>query len=74
MEKLTKNQAGAASQEVVQNQNEPQLHDEIVLNDKSGHGVLNPKSQGGFREYATPFLSWVRKAAEKRLCAEASGT
>src|SRR5256886_2604095 len=35
MEQLTKNQAVAASEEAVQNQNEPQLRDENSRNDKS---------------------------------------
>src|SRR5262249_57121305 len=44
-EQLTKNQAVATSQEAVQNQNEPQLRDENAHNDKSVHGVLNPRSE-----------------------------
>src|SRR5690625_1931320 len=49
MEQLTKNQAVATSQEAVQNQNEPQLRDEIAHNDKSVHGVRNPTYQAGLR-------------------------
>src|SRR3989441_11498722 len=49
MEQLTKNQAVATYQEVVQNQNEPQLRDENAHNDKSVHGVLNPTYQAGLR-------------------------
>src|SRR3989442_15046043 len=49
MEQLTKNQAAGASQEAVQNQNEPQLRDENAHNDKSVHAVLNPTYQAGLR-------------------------
>src|SRR5258708_20796699 len=52
MEQLTKNQAVATSQEAVQNQNEPQLRDEIAHNDKSVHGALNPTYQAGLRRDA----------------------
>src|SRR2546429_7595628 len=52
MEKLTKNQAVATSQEAVQNQNEPQLRDENANNDRSVHGVLNPTYQAGLRRDA----------------------
>src|SRR3989449_11530544 len=52
MEKLTKNQAVATSQEAVQNQNEPQLRDENAHNDNSVHGVLNPTYQAGLRRDA----------------------
>src|SRR2546429_9738602 len=49
MEQLTKNQAGATSQEACQNSDEPQLRDENAHNDKFGHGVLNPTYQAGLR-------------------------
>src|SRR5437867_9871538 len=52
MEQLTKNQAVATSQEAVQNQNEPQLRDENAHNDKSVHGVLNPRSEERFSRNA----------------------
>src|SRR2546430_14148349 len=52
MEKLTKNQAVATSQEAVQNQNEQQLRDENAHNDKSVHGVLHPTYQDGLRRDA----------------------
>src|SRR2546429_8192805 len=52
MEQLTKSQAGATSQEAVQNQNEPQLRDEYAHNDKSVHGALNPTEQAGLRRDA----------------------
>src|SRR2546423_12489022 len=49
MERLTKNQAVAPSQEAVQKQNEPHLRDEKAHNDKSVRGVLNPAYQAGLR-------------------------
>src|SRR2546429_9048028 len=49
MEQLSKNQDVATAQEAGQNQNEPQLRDENVDNDKSGHGVLNTTYQAGLR-------------------------
>src|SRR2546429_9430174 len=49
MEQLTKSQAGATSQEAVQNQKQPQLRDENAHNDKAVHGVLNPTCQAGLR-------------------------
>src|SRR5256885_13889789 len=52
MEQLTKTQAVAASQEAVQNQNEPQLRDEKAHNDRAVHGVLNPTDQAGLRRDA----------------------
>src|SRR5260370_36905942 len=52
MEQLPKNQAVAASQEAVQNQNEPQLRDENARNDKSVPGVLNPAYEAGLRRDA----------------------
>src|SRR5258707_13386931 len=52
MEQLTKNQAGATSQEAVQNQNEPQLRYENAPNDKSVEGALNPTYQAGLRRDA----------------------
>src|SRR5437588_799719 len=62
MEQLTKNQAVATSQEAVQNQNEPQLRDEIAHNDKSVHGVLNPTYQAGIRRDAVqPDIEAERK-------------
>src|SRR3989442_12871085 len=62
MEQLTKNQAGATSQEAVQNQNERQLRDENAHNDKSVHGVLNPTYQAGLRRDAVqPAIEAERK-------------
>src|SRR5258708_39843395 len=52
MEQLTKNQAVAASQEAVQNQNEPDRRDENAHNDKSVRGVLNPTYKSGLRRDA----------------------
>ena len=49
MEQLTKNLAVATSHEAVQNQNEPQLRDENAHNDKSVHGVINPRSNSVLR-------------------------
>src|SRR5258708_2273284 len=62
MEQLTKNQAVAISQEVVQNQNEPQLRGENAHNDKSVHGVLHPTYQAGLRRDAVqPDIEAERK-------------
>src|SRR5262245_20051275 len=58
MEQLTKNQAVATSQEAVQNQNEPQLRDEIGRAscrervDNSVVGVLIKNNQAGLRRNA----------------------
>src|SRR2546423_12262283 len=66
MEQLTKNQAVATSQEAVQNQNEPQLRDEIAHNDKSVHGVLNPTYQAGLRRVAVqPDIEADRKKRDE---------
>src|SRR5215204_7278441 len=79
MEKLTKYQAIATSQEAVQNQNEPQLRDENAHNDKSVHGVLNPTYQAGLRRYAVqPDIAAERTErdeheAGKRYCSRRFG-
>src|SRR5256885_16463092 len=66
MEQLTKNQAGATSQEAVQNQNEPQLRDENAHNDKAGHGVLNPTYQAGLRRHGVqPDIEAERRKREE---------
>src|SRR2546429_530050 len=66
MEKKTKNQAVATSQEAVQNQNEPQLRDENAHNDKSVHGVLNPTYQAGLRRDAVqPDIEAERKKRDE---------
>src|SRR2546430_1241129 len=66
MERLTKNQAVATSQEAVQNQNEPQLRDENAHNDKSVHGVLNPTYQAGLRRDAVqPDIEAERKKRDE---------
>src|SRR5205823_1937897 len=66
MEQLTKNQAVAASQEAVQNQNELQLRDENAHNDKSVHGVLNPTYQAGLRRDAVqPDIEAERKKRDE---------
>src|SRR5258705_13852326 len=66
MEQLTKSQAGATSQEAVQNQNEPQLRDENAHNYKSVHGVLNPTYQAGLRRDAVkPDIEAERKKRDK---------
>src|SRR5260363_454361 len=66
MEQLTKKQAVATSQEVVQNQNEPQLRDENAHNDKSVHGVLKPTYQAGLRRDAVhPDIEAERKRRDE---------
>src|SRR5207244_12617101 len=56
----------ATSQEAVQNQNEPQLRDENVHNDKSVHGVLNPTYQAGLRRDAVqPDIEAERKKRDE---------
>src|SRR2546429_9927991 len=52
MEQRTKIQAGPNSQKGCQNQNEPQIRDEIAYNDKLVHGVLKPIYQAGLRRDA----------------------
>src|SRR3989440_643381 len=52
MEQLTKNQAGATSQEAVQNQNEPQRRDEIAHDYTSVDRVPNQTCQAGLRRDA----------------------
>src|SRR5262249_6487944 len=62
MERLTKNQAVAPSQEALQNQNEPQLRDENAHNDKSVHRVLNRTYQAALRRDAVhPHIEAERK-------------
>src|SRR4051794_41376158 len=71
MEQLTKNQAVATSQEAVQNQNEPQLRDENAHNDKSVHGVLNPRSEERFSRNAETDLVCrllLEKKKKKQIC------
>src|SRR5260370_12696993 len=66
MEQLTKNQAGATSQEAVQNQNDLQLRYENAHNDKSVHGGLNPTYQAGLRRYAVqPDIEAERKKRDE---------
>src|SRR5258705_12544410 len=66
MEQLTKKQAVATSQEVVQNQNEPQLRDENARNDRSAHGALNPTYQAGLRRGAVqPDIEAERKKRDE---------
>src|SRR5260370_36082018 len=66
MERITKNQAVAASQKAVQNQNEPQLRDENAHNDKSARGVLNPTYQAGLRREAVqPDIVAERKKSDE---------
>src|SRR2546430_14408692 len=66
MKQLTKNQAGATSQEAVQNQNEPQLRDENAHNDKAVLGVLNPTYQAGLRRDAVqPDIEAERKKRDE---------
>src|SRR5260370_29057624 len=66
MEQLTKNEAGATSQDAVQNKNEPQLRDENAHNDKSDHGVLNPTYQAGLRRDAVqPDIEAERKKRDE---------
>src|SRR5207249_11428281 len=66
MEQLTKNQAVATSQEAAQNQNEPQLRDEIAHNDKSVHAVLNPTYKAGLRRDAVqPDIEAERKTSDE---------
>src|SRR5690625_3794813 len=52
MEQLTKNQAVATSQEVVQHQNEAQVLAENAHTDISVHAVLTPTYQAGLRRDA----------------------
>src|SRR5438128_12235286 len=52
MAQLSQILAVDASQEGVQNQNEPQLRDEDAHSDTSGHGVLNPNYNAGLRRDA----------------------
>src|SRR5258708_35930672 len=66
MEQLTKKQVVAASQEAVQNQNEPQLRDENAHNEKSGHGVRNPTYEAGLRRDAVqPDVEAERKKRDE---------
>src|SRR5205809_6649146 len=66
MEQLTKNQAVAACEEAVQNQNEPHLRDENAHNDKSVHGVLNPTYQAVLRRDAVqPDIEAERKKRDE---------
>src|SRR5260370_36026501 len=66
MEQLTKNQAVVASQEAVQDKNEPQLRDENAHNDKSVHGVIKPTDQAELRrETVQPDIEADRKTRDE---------
>src|SRR5690625_2943579 len=66
MEQLAKNQAVVTSQEAVENQNEPQLLDEMAYNVKSVHGVINPTYQAGLRrDPVQPAMEAERKKREE---------
>src|SRR2546421_335473 len=66
MEQLTKNQAVATSQEAVQNQNEPQLREEIVNNAKLVHEGLIPLYKPGLRPNAVqPDIEAERKKRDE---------
>src|SRR2546428_10793286 len=73
MEQLSKTQAVATSQEAVQNQNEPHLRDENAHNDKSVHGVLNPRYPAGLRRDAVqPDIEAERKKRDENEAGKSS--
>src|SRR5205085_7470346 len=65
MEQLTKNQAVATSQEAVQNQNEPQLRDEMLTMTNLSTECLIQLTKLGYD--ATPFNQILKQNAKREM-------
>src|SRR5262245_3300142 len=65
MEQLTKNQAVATSQEAVQNQNEPQLRDEMITMTNLSTECLIQLTKLGYD--ATPFNQILKQNAKREM-------
>src|SRR5207244_3941651 len=65
MEQLTKNQAVATSQEAVQNQNEPQLRDEMLTMINLSTECLIQLTKLGYD--ATPFNQILKQNAKREM-------